>query len=210
MSTAVIETAKPQTLAAKLFANEELPLEQRVDVTVDELEKLALPLPAELYNGKVVFKMANPTHAAIQFTVGGELYIYLKKNPIGKAFTEAYFKLWPERNDEARIPDVSFILKERLPKNFLRIPAMAPDLAVEILSPTDSFEATLEKVDEYLRQGTQIVWVVIASTREAIVCTAKGKHFIKDMLAAPELLPGFELPLSTVFAGLEAPSPKAE
>jgi Uma2 family endonuclease len=203
MSTALAETIKPQTLDASMIANKDLPLEQRTDVTVEELEKMSLSIPAELYNGKVVFKMANPLHASIQLIIGGELYIYLKKNPLGKAFTEAHFKLWPDRNKEARIPDVSFIIKERLPKDWLHYPTMAPDLAVEILSPTDSFEATMEKVDEYLRQGAQIVWVVITSTREVLVCTAEGKHTVRDVLTAPNLLPGFELPVKTIFAGIE-------
>jgi Uma2 family endonuclease len=203
MSTALAETIKPQTLDASMIANKDLPLEQRTEVTVEELEKMSLSIPAELYNGKVVFKMANPLHASIQLIIGGELYIYLKKNPLGKAFTEAHFKLWPDRNKEARIPDVSFIIKERLPKDWLHYPTMAPDLAVEILSPTDSFEATMEKVDEYLRQGAQIVWVVITSTREVLVCTAEGKHTVRDVLTAPNLLPGFELPVKTIFAGIE-------
>jgi len=205
MSTVLVETVKPQTGEPTIFADQDLPLEQRTDVTVDELEKMSLPMPAELYNGKVVFKMANPLHSAIQAAVSGEIYIYLKQKPIGMVWTEAHFKLWPERDDHARIPDVSFIVKERLPKDWLHYPAMAPDLAVEILSPTDSFEATMEKVDEYLRQGTQIVWVVITSTREVIVCTAEGKHFVKNVLTAPQLLPGFELPVKTIFAGLDNP-----
>ncbi len=203
ISTTPIETIKPYTAAATTVDNKGLPLEHRSDVTVDELEQMSLPMLAELYNGKVVFKMANPLHAAIQAAVSGELYIYLKQKPIGMVWTEAHFKLWPERNDNARIPDVSFIVKERLPKDWLHYPAMAPDLAVEILSPTDSFEATMEKVDEYLRQGTQIVWVVITSTKEVLVCTTKGKHTVNDVLTAPTLLPGFELPIKTIFAGIE-------
>jgi Uma2 family endonuclease len=203
--TAPVETIKPYSEGGVIVAKKSLPLEQRTDVTVDELEKMSLPMPAELYNGKVVFKMANPLHAAIEAAVSGELYIYLKQKPIGMVWTEAHFKLWPERDDHARIPDVSFIVKERLPKDWLHYPAMAPDLAVEILSPTDSFEATMEKVDEYLRQGTQIVWVVITSTREVLVCTSKGKHTVNDVLTAPNLLPGFELPVKTIFAGIETP-----
>ncbi len=203
ISIAPAETTKSYTAGEGILANKKLPLEQRTDVTVDELEQMSLPMPAELYNGRVVFKMANPLHAAIQWTIGGELYIYLKKNPIGTAFTEAHFRLWPERGMEARIPDVSFIVKERLPKDWLHYPAMAPDLAVEVLSPTDSFNDMMEKVDEYLQQGTQIVWVVITSTREVLVCTAEGKHTVRDVLTAPNLLPGFELPVKTIFTGVE-------
>ncbi|MDZ7363964.1 MAG: hypothetical protein ONB46_25110 [candidate division KSB1 bacterium] len=51
-------------------AVEEVPLEQRNDVTVDELEKLSLPFPAELYNGRVAFKMPTFAHAVIQNNIG--------------------------------------------------------------------------------------------------------------------------------------------
>jgi hypothetical protein len=59
------------------------------------------------------------------------------------------------------------------------------------------------KVDEDLRQGTQLVWVAITSTREVLVCTTEGKHTVNDVLTAPNLLPGFELPVKTIFAGVE-------
>lgn len=193
---------------------EELPLEQRTDVTVGELEKLSLPFPAELYNGRVVFKMPDFAHAIIQNNIGKKIGNYLEVHPIGLVGGDANFRLWPERHRESRAPDVSFILKERLPKNLFRFLPMAPDLAVEILSPDDSFMRVMEKVDEYLRQGVKIVWVVIASPEfpfyflnesrgEVLVCTAKGKYGVRDMLTAPELLPGFELPVQDIFAGTE-------
>jgi len=196
MSTALAETIKPHTVDATIIASKDLPLEQRTDVTVDELEKMSLPMPAELYNGKVVFKMASHVHSVIQAAISGEIYIYLKTNPVGVVTTDENYRLWPERSNQSRIPDVSFVTTQRLPKDRTHYLPIAPDLAVEILSPTDSFEATMEKVDEYLRQGTQIVWVVITSTREVLVCTA-------DVLTAPTLLPDFELPVKTIFAGIE-------
>jgi Uma2 family endonuclease len=202
ISTAPAEI-KEQTQAAESFV---VPLEQRTDVTVDELEKLSLPFPAELYNGKVVFKMPSIGHAIIQNNIGTEIRIYLKANPIGVVGGDANYRLWPERKKESRAPDVSFILKDRLPENLFRYPAMAPDLAVEILSPDDSFEDMMEKVDEYLAQGAKLVWVVITRTREVLVCTKQGKHTVRDKLTAPELLPGFELPVPDIFAGLEARS----
>ncbi|MDZ7363963.1 MAG: hypothetical protein ONB46_25105 [candidate division KSB1 bacterium] len=58
-------------------------------------------------------------------------------------------------------------------------------------------------MDEYLRQGVKIVWVVIANTREVLVCTSKGKYSVRDTLTAFELLPGFELPVQDIFAGVE-------
>jgi Uma2 family endonuclease len=49
--------------------------------------------------------------------------------------SEVNFRLWPERNKESRIPDLAFVKKERMPKNWMHFPAIAPDLAVEIASP---------------------------------------------------------------------------
>jgi Uma2 family endonuclease len=92
-----------------------------------------------------------------------------------------------------------------VPEDLRRFPAIAPDLAVEIISPEDNFLKVMNKVDAYLEQGTQIVWVVIADTREALVCTAAGKHSVRDVLTAPELLPGFELPVGKIFEGLPLP-----
>jgi Uma2 family endonuclease len=194
-----------QTQAAESFvADQKIPIEQRTDVTVDELEKLSLPFPAELYNGKVVYKMPNFTHAVIQNNIGTEIGIYLKTNPVGLVGGAANYRLWPERAKESRAPDLSFILKDRLPQDLQRYLPIAPDLAVEILSPGNDFEEMMEKVDAYLAQGTRLVWVVITRTREVMVCTKESKYTVRDKLTAPELLPGFELPVENIFAGLEA------
>jgi Uma2 family endonuclease len=201
--TAPVKMREADAAMNRYGTGEELPLEQRTHVTVDELEKLSLPFPAELYNGRVVYKMPNFAHSVIQGRITQKINNYLDEHPVGLVGGDANYRLWPERRHESRGPDVSFILKERLPKNLFRFLPMAPDLAVEILSPGDSFMEVMEKVDEYLRQGVKIVWVVIANTREVLVCTAKGKYSVRDTLTAPELLPGFELPVQDIFAGVE-------
>ncbi|MGH7595889.1 MAG: Uma2 family endonuclease [bacterium] len=202
MTTA--ETKAPVGAADAFAADQEIPLEQRTDVTVDELERLSLPFTAELYDGKVVFKMANFAHGVIQNNIGTALGNYLKTNPIGLVSDDADYRLWPERKRESRVPDLSFILKDRLPKDLFRYLPLTPDLAIEILSPDDSFEDMIEKVDEYLSQGTKLVWIIICRTREVLVCTAQSKYSVRDMLTAPELLPGFELPVRDIFVGLDS------
>jgi Uma2 family endonuclease len=182
-----------------------LPIEQRTDVTVDELERTSLPYNAELYNGKVVFKMANPAHGMIQTNIAGELKFYLRQNPIGYAMTETNFKLWPDRPKESRIPDVAFVKKERMPEDLFRFPPIAPDLAVEVYSPDDKLSEVLDKIEAYLAQGAQIVWLIIPHTREALVFTAGSRYKVVDVLTAPDLLPGFELPVSKIFEGIPVP-----
>ncbi len=179
-----------------------LPLEMRDDVTNDELEKMSLDYPAELYNGRVEYKMANLAHGVIQATIATTLNEYLRNNRLGYAVMEVNFRLWPERNKESRIPDIAFVKKERMPKNWLRFPAIAPDLAVEIASPEDKLSKVMKKVEAYLAQGTQIVWLVLVENREVLVCTSQGKQSERNVLTAPELLPGFELRVSEIFADL--------
>ncbi len=203
-SSPSVEIRNPVGISAAPIVDQKTPhhLAQRTEVTVDELEKLSLPHPAELYNGKVVPKMPNFAHAVIQNNIGKKIGIYLDTNPIGLVGGDANYRLWPERNTESRAPDVSFIRKDRLPEDLYHYPSLAPDLAVEILSPDDSFERMMEKVDEYLSQGVKLVWIVICRTREVLVCTAQSKHIVNDKLAAPDLLPDFVLPISEIFAGL--------
>jgi Uma2 family endonuclease len=182
-----------------------IPLEQRTDVTVDELERMSLPCNAELYNGKVVFKMPNAEHGAIQTNVASEIKFYLRENPIGDVMTETNFKLWPDRAKESRIPDVAFVKKGRMPANWRRFPSIAPDLAVEIVSSGEDFFEVMDKVDAYLEQGAQIVWLIMSIKREVLVCTSAGIRKVRDVLTAPELLPGFELPVSKIFEGIPLP-----
>ncbi len=201
-----LKSAKVKTSKKKKDVPQPVPIEKRSDVTVDELERLSLPYPAELYNGKVMYKMANLAHGIIQSLIGARISIYLEKNRIGYAMSETNFRLWQDRPRESRIPDIAFIKKERLPEDLYRFPALAPDLAVEIISPDDSFFKVMEKVDEYLSAGTQLVWLVIPNTREVLVCTAERKYSVRDSLTAPGLLPGFELPVDEIFEALPAPA----
>lgn len=103
-----------------------------------------------------------------------------------------------------RIPDASFVRMNRLPppEQRRRFLELAPDLAVEVVSPSDSANAVHEKVLEYLGAGVQLVWVVHPIQRTVTV-------YSKDMLAhvlgedntldGGDLLPGFTLAVADIF-----------
>lgn len=203
MTALAVGTMEPATVANQPIPQKTQPLEMRSDVTADELEQLSPAHAAELYDGRVVFKMPNFIHGVIQINLGEKLKSYLDTHPIGLASSDANFRLWPERAKESRAPDISFVLKDRLPQDLNRFLPIAPDLAIEILSPDDSFMRVMEKVDEYLQQGVSLVWVVIASTREVLVCTKESKFTVRDKLTAPGLLPDFELEINDIFEGIE-------
>jgi Uma2 family endonuclease len=106
--------------------------------------------------------------------------------------------------DTVRAPDVAFIRKDRippgsLPKKYIPFP---PDLAVEVVSPSDTMEEVEEKVAEWLDAGTRLVWVVLPRRRIIKVYRSSTEVTIltdKDELDGQDVVPGFRLPVARVF-----------
>jgi Uma2 family endonuclease len=106
--------------------------------------------------------------------------------------------------DTVRAPDVGFYRADRLPAG--GIPEtywdLAPDLAVEVLSPSDRRGKVLKKVGEYLDAGTQLVWVVDPRRRTAVVYRPEGEPTIlgaDGVLDGEDVLSGFTLALADVW-----------
>ncbi len=109
----------------------------------------------------------------------------------------------PDGKDTVRAPDVGFISAARVPEGGLPdgyIP-FAPDLAVEVVSPNDEAEEIHQKVQEYLRYGTRLVWVFYPKSRSVAAHTPAGSHTVDvdGTLDGGDVLPGFSLKVSAVF-----------
>ena len=107
--------------------------------------------------------------------------------------------------DTVRAADVAFFAAARLPTGGLPDTYwdLAPDLAVEVLSPHDRRGKVLQKVGEYLNAGTRLVWVVDPRRRTAVVYRADADPSIlaeHGVLEGEDVVPGFALPLSSVWA----------
>jgi Uma2 family endonuclease len=81
---------------------------------------------------------------------------------------------------------------------------MIPDLAIEVVSPSNTAAQVLEKVREYLQAGVQFVWIVYPTAREIHGVDARNPAILTrlqvgDVLKAESLIPGFELRLATLF-----------
>ncbi len=139
--------------------------------------------------------------------------------PFGWAFPEgASYQCFPDAPNKVRKPDVSFIALERLPLEQATEEghiSLAPDLAVEVLSPNDLAYEIDRKVDEYLRAGVRLVWVVNPETRTAAVYRADGsvsKYREQDEITGEDVLPGFRCPIAAFFrppTGSTAPASPA-
>jgi Uma2 family endonuclease len=124
-----------------------------------------------------------------------------------KAGCDAYQEMGYKLSDNPATwlqPDVSFIRKERT----LTIPEDgylhgAPELAVEVISLSESAADVDRKVELFLEHGSLAVWVVYPRTKKVRVYLADGTAFsrgVADKLTLHELLPGWELPVSKLFA----------
>ena len=81
----------------------------------------------------------------------------------------------------------------------------APELAVEIISPSESAEDVDEKVELYLAAGARTVWVVWPNTRHVLIHYANGevrKAGLGGFLDAPDVLPGAKIPVDSIFPEL--------
>jgi Uma2 family endonuclease len=110
---------------------------------------------------------------------------------------------------QVRIPDVCFISRNHFPGGKMSdapIPGLVPDLAVEVLSPINSPGEMARKLRDYFAAGARLVWYIDPRSRAAKVYTALDKCESlteADVLDGGEVLPGFRLPLSTLFADVE-------
>jgi Uma2 family endonuclease len=108
-----------------------------------------------------------------------------------------------------RIPDVAFISWSRLPGGAVPdnpIPRLAPDLAVEVLSRTNTAAEMLAKRHEYFEAGVDMVWIVDPERRRITVYTAPesgASYDVGDTLDGAPVLPGFSLDIDRLFAELD-------
>jgi len=141
-------------------------------------------------------------HSSVAANIYDLLAPFAKKRGLGRALMEAGYKL--SNNPPSWIqPDVSFLRRGRVESTNPTSYSMgAPDLAIEIVSPSESAKDLERKTEALLNAGARAVWVVYPDTQHVHVHTPDGTSSLRkagQTLTIPELLPGFELPVSAIF-----------
>jgi Uma2 family endonuclease len=160
----------------------------------------------EVVNGQIVESPpmgAYPTWLAS--VLDRALGPFVRSHQLGRVVVEMLFLIDAGTNLQRR-PDVAFVSHERWPAD-RRVPddacwEVVPDLAVEVVSPTDRSEDLLATIREYFPAGVRRVWVVFP--KEALVYDDESPTRVRilersETLEAGSLLPGFQLPLTSLF-----------
>jgi Uma2 family endonuclease len=173
-------------------------------MTAEELFKLPDDsLRHELIKGELL-TMSPPgeEHGIVTLNLSALLYNYVKANDLGVLYAaDTGFKL--ERNpDTVLAPDIAFVARHRAgtPSPFYR--SGPPDLAVEVLSPSDTMPKVERKTALWLALGTRSVWNVNPRKRTVEVNRADGekKLFYETDELVDDTVPGFRVKVSEIFA----------
>jgi len=161
----------------------------------------------ELAGGEIV-EMA-PTgglHGLVTMELSRLIANYVREQGLGVVIAAETGFILAANPYTVRAPDIAFIARDRVPKPIPpRYFSLAPDLAVEVVSPSDVAQDVRRKVIDFLQAGTRLVWVVYPETQTVDVYRPGQDVRVVDAqgtLQGEDVLPGFELPLREVFAAL--------
>lgn len=164
----------------------------------------------ELVDGVLVEKAMGTEEASWAALLVIHLGSFILRHDLGKIYTpDGPFRLAPGL---VRLPDVSFVSWARYhePKHRGEIQAIVPELAVEILSQSNTKREIARKLGEYFAAGVRLAWIVDPKRREVRVHSS-GTDFVTltaaDVLDGGDVLPGFRLPLAEFFDQAERKGP---
>lgn len=159
----------------------------------------------EIVNGKRVEKNMSLYANLLASVLGGYLQRYAFETNAGRPFVETMFDLpgvgKVRRPDNAFVTANSWPLDRPIPRG--DVWPVAPDLAVEIISPTNTWEEAMGKVREYFTAKVKLVWVILPRERLIYIHTSLKDVTLLDEsneLTGGDVLPGFHLAITELFA----------
>jgi Uma2 family endonuclease len=160
----------------------------------------------ELVDGTLVEKPMGYRESAIAIALAAALYRFVTEHKLGLVTGESGMMQFFA--GLVRIPDVAYASWDRLGGRVPTepVPLLAPDLAVEVLSPSNTKREMQRKRGEYFDAGVQLVWIIDIEARTVAVYTSpEGPTILSQSqsLDGGAVLPGVSLPLRDLFAELD-------
>lgn len=156
----------------------------------------------ELVRGELIsMSPAGTQHSKIALRLAQRLANFVDQHRLGEVYGADCGYLTSRNPDTVREPDASFVSARRVVNTEKYFPG-APDLAVEVVSPNDTWIEVDEKVREYLAAGTLMVIVINPRKQTATVRTPNSTTdlTINDTLSGGDVVPGWSLPLADLFS----------
>lgn len=174
--------------------------------TVAEFEATCGDDRVELIDGEIVEMVpSSDGSSSVAATIAFLLGLHVRPRKLGRIYNaDGGFVLFPER-ETVRVPDVAFVLAERMPQGEARrhFARLAPDLAVEVLSPSDRDRDMRAKVAMYHEAGVPLVWLVDPDAQTVTVLGLGQEPVIlttADTLDGGDVLPHLRIEVAEIFA----------
>lgn len=174
-------------------------------MTVADFEAAASVDRVELIDGEIVeMTPSSDSSSSLAAHITGLLWSHVRPRKLGRLYSaDGGFVLFPDRAT-VRVPDVAFVRADRMPQGEARrhFPALAPDLVVEVLSPTDRAGDVLSKIAMYQDAGVPLVWLVDPEVQTVTVFAADLAPATRrpgDVLDGGNVLPELRIEVSEIF-----------
>ena len=153
----------------------------------------------EYVKGELVpMSPATRAHSKISVNVIRHLDRYVRENQLGEVHVEATFQV----GERGLKPDVAFVPTSRLDGDENTGFLIPPDLAIEVVSPTDIQWRVVDKAFAYLNAGTRLVWILNPRSKTVTVYRSEKDIVLltyEDTLTGEDVVPGFTCPVSQLF-----------
>ena len=157
----------------------------------------------ELVEGELItLSPTMPEHNDVRDTLLVALRNFLAGRGLGRVLSEQAFHLFGET---VRVPEIAFVRAGHSIEPH-KLPEGAPDLAIEVISPSNTLREMEQRISDFFAAGSTRVWLVYPEHREVYVHGLAGVVCRRgdDLLEDPELLPGFSVKVSSLFGQIES------
>ena len=180
------------------FAQEGV-LPENVTMTLEEFLESGLE-GYEYVQGELIQMPATSVeHGLIGANIFLHLGPYVQAHKLGAVFfAETGFRV----GDRVLKPDIAFLSTERIPAERRKASPVPPDLAVEVVSPTDVFDRVEEKAFAYLEAGTRMVWIIAPRSKAVMVYRSESDIKLltcNDTLSGEDVVAGFSCEVAKLF-----------
>lgn len=175
-----------------------------MSLTIRDLEQVQSEHPdwrMELVDGEIIVMSPSGYESEeIATRTAAKMAVWVDARRLGRVTGSNAGFILP--NADVRAPDVSFVLAERLRRSPRAFAELAPDLMVEVKSPTDNLTKLETKILNFLAVGTRVGILINPDDRTVKVYRAEQEAVMlqdEELLTVPDLLPGWEVPVSELW-----------